>query len=128
VSLHAQKKVPLTQGLRQLAHDLTNYSTPPHTYSTDVGSQIDALRRAVKRVERFYQKISKPADQDRFEEALLWLLVLAETVRHYYDAVWIPDASPERWCADKLCELERVRQNRCPYCGTAGVFGTTAAE
>ena len=44
-------------------------------YAQCEGSRIDALRRAGQRV------LSNPDDK----EALLWLLVLAECVRSYYD-------------------------------------------
>ena len=116
VILHAQKRKELIPNLQSLAESVEHYCK---SYPKESGSQIDALRRAIKRVERFYRDISRPEDQDRFEEALLWLFVLAETVRHYYDGVLLPDASVEKWCASQLRKLEDIEQGRCPHCRTA---------
>jgi hypothetical protein len=62
--------------LAELLESLDRYSKMnPLDYPTHRGSEIDALRRACKRA------LAQPND----EEALLWLLVLANCVQRYHD-------------------------------------------
>jgi hypothetical protein len=109
ISLYARKKVP-APAVAELLHDVQWYTRRdyPIKYPTGPGSLTDALRRATKRV------LDHPED----EESLLWLLVLAETVRGYYDAnLTFGDDVVGHWCAQWIREIEDFKAGRCPRCG-----------
>ena len=109
------EKTPEPQ-LTELLKDLDRYSKH---YPTHRGSEIDALRRACKRV------LARPND----EEALLWLLVLANCVRQYRDdmtgwALGSPDdklSHLDIWRADQLRQDENFKKKRCPACGVGPI-------
>jgi hypothetical protein len=95
--------IPYVQGLLE---GVEWYARPDNIigYPTDAGSQTDALRRAATRV------IERPDDED----ALHWLLVLADCVRSFYDSPFDADG----WCAWYRKKIENIRAERCPACGT----------
>ena len=109
VTLYARQK-DAARLVAELREDVAWYSRPnyPLQYPADPGSQVDALRRAIKRV------LARPEDQD----AMLWLLMLAECVRHYFD-FYGGDANNDLdvWCVRQLRELENLKNGRCPHCG-----------
>jgi hypothetical protein len=113
VSLVAEKKIPIAKAVRKLAKDVEHYAEPSWEYPLDKGGQIDALRRAIKWV------ISRPDD----EEALLWLLVLADCVRDYYDSfrrfymIEGDGSDIDKWLAWQLRQYELISENRCHWCG-----------
>src|SRR5438045_3619774 len=89
-------------------------------YPAHRGSDIDALRRACKRV------LARPND----EEALLWLLVLANCVREYRDNMMIWGLAGfldgrlshlDIWRADQLRQYENFEKKRCPACGVGPI-------
>jgi hypothetical protein len=101
--------------LAELLEGLDRYSKTPWDYPAHGGSEIDALRRACKRV------LARPNDK----EALLWLLVLANCVQHYHDDLlafysWFNDhqlSDLDIWRADQLRQQENIEKRRCPTCG-----------
>jgi hypothetical protein len=103
--------------LEELLEHLDWYSKRGWDYPTHRGSEIDALRRACKRA------LARPND----EEALLWLLVLANCVRQYHDDMttgslcWFrPEdrlSNLDIWWANQLREDENVEKGQCPTCG-----------
>jgi hypothetical protein len=103
--------------LAELLKNLDWYSKRGWDYPTHRGSEIDALRRACKRA------LARQND----EEALLWLLVLANCVRQYHDDMttgsgcWFRPkdglSNLDIWCAIQLREEENIQKKRCPTCG-----------
>jgi hypothetical protein len=101
--------------LEELLEHLDWYSKRGWDYPKHRGSEIDALRRACKRV------LARPNDK----EALLWLLVLANCVQHYHDDLvafysWFNDhqlSDLDIWRADQLRQQENIEKRRCPACG-----------
>src|SRR5262245_8975092 len=110
VSLHAQKRVPLAQSLDSLIREVDWYS---RDYPSDAGSQVDALRRAAKRV----QRLQGSKDQRAFQGALLWLLKLVDYVGVNRVCGNEPDDAVDKWCSDWLRKLELVSKDQCPSCG-----------
>jgi hypothetical protein len=97
VSLHVRKKWSITEGATCLAKDIEHYSQSPVGYPA---YQLDALRLAVRHV------IAKPDD----DQAVLWLLCLAECVRKYYDSdlclLHPPSLRVKEWCDRYLACLD----------------------
>jgi hypothetical protein len=110
VAMHAENDLPVEQNVRRLAEGIEHYSklswSDVYGSARGPGGQLDALRRATKRV------ITRPDDKD----ALLWLLMLAECVRSYYDGALTGD-DVEDWCERWLKKWEDVASGRCPDCG-----------
>jgi hypothetical protein len=106
VSLYARKKIPLAQNIDMLLESLDWYTSQSDNYPTDKGSKLDALRRAAKRVKR----ADKLGDQKAFQEALWWLLELADMGPYSDDDI-------DRWCARWLRRMELITEDRCPDCG-----------
>lgn len=102
--------------LEELLEDLAHYSKNSWDYPTHRGSEIDALRRACKRV------LARPNDK----EALLWLLVLANCVQRFHDNLvafhsWFSRddrlSDLDTWRANQLRQYENIKKGRCPTCG-----------
>lgn len=94
------------ESVRELIESVDWYAQADHPlrYCTHAGSEIDALRRAAQRV------IERPDDED----ALLWLLVLADCVQVFHDS----DDEIDVWCALHRRAREDLDAGRCPKCGT----------
>lgn len=97
---HANKTLPPAQNALRLLGRLEWYAG---SYPKEL---IDALRQAAKRV------ISRPGDQD----ALLWLLVLAEDWNLFFDDDGNGGSAADKWCARWRKQIQDVGNGQCPFC------------